>query len=605
MSQTKLNVSEAIQQAIKTNKAVRFYFDDGDDTIINPYTARALDGLLSASSIEVAERYRELMQKRRFTFAKMMSKASAYQDEGGDEGEDEAGESYAQSYNKEYFAELQNARERTNACMEKFNAISMIEAKAAPNWKDVVVNPNPLPPEVLQLRTRTTNKQQWLVGLLISGTVIAIMHPQSYVPWAMFLPAIILLFIIGPSKKIIEEKARRFKALEIAADIYDKEVARWEDFASGKSAINYRCEKSKIAPEHLKFIKEVNSKIESIHNHAKSDQMQSYLKNILIEDYDISGLGSTRRVTLTNHGITCANDIIRRKFFEDQRSIIPNIGDGVYRSLEIWRNNCEKDFEFDPKNANYRNRIKALEQEVELEKRQIAFESALSEAVDELKQKINKVQEQRQNFSGQIEQATIMRAQAERDFQHMNSSNTSAAYIAVGIFVIGAIAARDISEAIKIFGAASQVAQQPQKLAFQAKTNVPSAIPAQPRERTPIMPPSTNISNLVGKDSASALDDPVFKEKFKLLLGDKLGEFRDRLQASSGIRQEGEWLVGDGGMPHLFSIAEAAFAINLITSETYAIMLTDGKEITWFGTHDVKNLPVALQNWYKDHGGNF
>lgn len=88
------------------------------------------------------------------------------------------------------------------------------------------------------------------------------------------------------------------------------------------------------------------------------------------------------------------------------------------------------------------------------------------------------------------------------------------------------------------------------------------------------------------------------------MLGDKLGGFRERLNVSSAISQEGEWLVGQGGMQHLFSIEEAAFAINSKTNETFAIMLTEGKNINWFGATEVTNLPAPLQSWYKDHGGN-
>lgn len=136
---------------------------------------------------------------------------------------------------------------------------------------------------------------------------------------------------------------------------------------------------------------------------------------------------------------------------------------------------------------------------------------------------------------------------------------------------------------------------------FQPGSVKPVAIEVQ--QPTQVSPSPTNIFALVGKSPESALDDPALKEKFKKLLGDKLGGFRERLNASSAISQEGEWLVGQGGMQHLFSIEEAAFAINSKTSETFAIMLTEGKDINWFGATDVTNLPAPLQSWYKDHGG--
>lgn len=137
---------------------------------------------------------------------------------------------------------------------------------------------------------------------------------------------------------------------------------------------------------------------------------------------------------------------------------------------------------------------------------------------------------------------------------------------------------------------------------FQPGSAKPVAIEAQ--QPTQVSPSPTNIFALVGHPPESALDDPALKETFKKLLGNKLGEFRERLNVASAISQEGEWLVGQGGMQHLFSIEEAAFAINSETGHIFAIMLTEGKNITWFGTTDATFLPAPLRSWYKDHGGS-
>ncbi len=125
----------------------------------------------------------------------------------------------------------------------------------------------------------------------------------------------------------------------------------------------------------------------------------------------------------------------------------------------------------------------------------------------------------------------------------------------------------------------------------------------QPAQPVQALPQHANMLFLVGKDLDSALDDPLLKPRFEKLLGDKLGAFRERMNVSSGITQDGEWIVGEGGMPHLFSIEEAAFAINTETSEMFAIMLTDGKNINYFGATEVTSLPAPLQTWYKAHGG--
>ncbi|MBC3807630.1 hypothetical protein H8K52_09775 [Undibacterium seohonense] len=119
-----------------------------------------------------------------------------------------------------------------------------------------------------------------------------------------------------------------------------------------------------------------------------------------------------------------------------------------------------------------------------------------------------------------------------------------------------------------------------------------------------VQPAPFNTADLLGKNSASALDNEALKGRFKLLLGDNLTGFRERLNVSGDITQEGEWLVGEGGMPHLFSMEEAAFAINSRTGEIFAIMLTEGKNLNWFGTTVVSDLPLPLQTWYKSHGGS-
>ena len=113
-----------------------------------------------------------------------------------------------------------------------------------------------------------------------------------------------------------------------------------------------------------------------------------------------------------------------------------------------------------------------------------------------------------------------------------------------------------------------------------------------------------NTATLIGKSPDSALDEPALQDKFKLLLGSDLIGFRERLNVSSGIEQEGDWLIGEGGMPHLMCLEEAAYAINTKTGELFAIMLTEGKTMKWFGAAELTDLPGPLQNWHKNHGGN-
>lgn len=113
----------------------------------------------------------------------------------------------------------------------------------------------------------------------------------------------------------------------------------------------------------------------------------------------------------------------------------------------------------------------------------------------------------------------------------------------------------------------------------------------------------SNLLALVGKDPESALDDPVLKDKFKMLLGESLGAFTERLNVSSGIKQEGGWVIGEGAIPHLFSIEEAAFAINVNSGEIAATMLVGGKDVRAFGVNNPEKLPPPLLAWFRERAG--
>lgn len=128
-----------------------------------------------------------------------------------------------------------------------------------------------------------------------------------------------------------------------------------------------------------------------------------------------------------------------------------------------------------------------------------------------------------------------------------------------------------------------------------------AVVEASPASSAKIEPEAPDLSSLIGQAPGVALEHATLKAKFQGLLGEKLKDFSDRLDVSSGIELQGEWLVGQGGMPHLFSIEEAAFAVNVKTTDAFAIMLREGKDISWFGAAEVSELPVPLQNWFQEH----
>ena len=76
-----------------------------------------------------------------------------------------------------------------------------------------------------------------------------------------------------------------------------------------------------------------------------------------------------------------------------------------------------------------------------------------------------------------------------------------------------------------------------------------------------------------------------------------------RIDVSSGVELRKGFYVGAGCLPHACGIDEAAFTINRKTGEAYAIMIVDGKQITWYGVKDASTLPAPLLKWFNERNG--
>lgn len=92
--------------------------------------------------------------------------------------------------------------------------------------------------------------------------------------------------------------------------------------------------------------------------------------------------------------------------------------------------------------------------------------------------------------------------------------------------------------------------------------------------------------------------DPVINARFKTLLGKQLETFEYNLSVSSGVRLDGDYIVGDGNAPHMGSIEYAAFTISTWTGALTAVLHTDDK-FQQFGVKTVADLPWPLYNWLR------
>jgi hypothetical protein len=111
------------------------------------------------------------------------------------------------------------------------------------------------------------------------------------------------------------------------------------------------------------------------------------------------------------------------------------------------------------------------------------------------------------------------------------------------------------------------------------------------------------LDKYVGQHPREIFKEPAIVSKFQSLLLDpeSYGIFRPRIDVSSGVELKNGFYVGAGCLPHACGSDEAAFAINRRSGKAYAIMIVDGKQITWYGVKNASTLPTPLLKWFNEH----
>jgi hypothetical protein len=112
--------------------------------------------------------------------------------------------------------------------------------------------------------------------------------------------------------------------------------------------------------------------------------------------------------------------------------------------------------------------------------------------------------------------------------------------------------------------------------------------------------PSIELAALVGKHPGQALDDPELKAKLQLLLKDKFLMLAERVNVATEIERKGDYIIGDGCMAHMCS-EMASYAVNVLTGETYALIVSD--DILTLFAPDPNHLPPPIKQWLLERGG--
>ena len=106
--------------------------------------------------------------------------------------------------------------------------------------------------------------------------------------------------------------------------------------------------------------------------------------------------------------------------------------------------------------------------------------------------------------------------------------------------------------------------------------------------------------NIVGMSPYDLVKSKAYKDKFTKITKNKYKQLAERLTVASNTEKNGDWIVGEGIMPHSGGIEEAAVAINTKTRKVYAVMMENGKQFSYFGFSNTQSEPQYLLTWVND-----
>jgi DNA-binding helix-hairpin-helix protein with protein kinase domain len=145
----------------------------------------------------------------------------------------------------------------------------------------------------------------------------------------------------------------------------------------------------------------------SLQDNVRESQLQKFLDGQYIDNHSISGIGPSRKATLSSFGVETAADVTWNQIIN-----IPGFGSTFTRELVDWRKSLERRFVFDPSKGVNPADIAALNQRFSHRRKQI--EVSLLAGPEQLINIRDSVLEYRKFFPV-VQQAAQQLAQAEAD----------------------------------------------------------------------------------------------------------------------------------------------------------------------------------------------
>ncbi|MGK2914699.1 MAG: hypothetical protein ACSLE5_09670 [Porticoccaceae bacterium] len=266
------------------------------------------------------------------------------------------------------------------------------------------VQPRPLPESIKSARDAAVFKKISAVGLVLGCLVIV---PALFV-FALIIGAI--LFFSGANDST--ERRARQDALNTARRNMGAAQERWNrEAGDGKFQVELK-ELSSLRREYESLANQLTQEKQKLQQNLRNSQLHKFLDKLFLENYNIPGVGPTRKATLASFGIETAADVNRNKIMN-----INGFGPQLTSELIDWRNRLEQQFVFDPSKGVDPADIAAINQRFGQKRRQI--ESNLLAGPELLNQVRGQILQQRTQMLPMIRAAAQQVAQAEADLALM------------------------------------------------------------------------------------------------------------------------------------------------------------------------------------------
>jgi DNA-binding helix-hairpin-helix protein with protein kinase domain len=277
------------------------------------------------------------------------------------------------------------------------------------------------------------SNERFILALILSalfGQAISMFIPSPFSLIVLFFAGFGAYALARGTPYFVENiQARQLRAKEDARRLqkqYDHEAGdkRWR-------AKLGELRNRKETYENLEQIRQL--RIQQLESETRKYQLDEFLDQFKINDYEISGFIPSAKNDLLSHGIETAADV--REISELMR--IPSIGSWAAKSLLEWRRGLEQRFVFNPaRGVSSEARVRV---EREVDALRFHLESELRGGAHHLLHMKKEIETNKQKLQPMLAQARRKVSQAEKDLE-VASKRRSAALVLIPLilaYIIG------------------------------------------------------------------------------------------------------------------------------------------------------------------------